>query len=61
VTERPRRILALSDIVDGAANGPGARERFGDVDLVIGCGDLPYDRRGGGTSTSTAGSSSRTG
>jgi Icc-related predicted phosphoesterase len=37
------RILALSDVVDDAANGPGVRDRFGDVDLVIGCGDLPYD------------------
>ena len=29
--------------MDQAANGPGARERFGEIDLVIGCGDLPYD------------------
>ena len=42
-TGRTQRILALSDVVDEAANGSGARERFGDVDLVIGCGDLPYD------------------
>jgi Icc-related predicted phosphoesterase len=37
------RILALSDVVDPVACGPGARERFGEIDLVIGCGDLPYD------------------
>jgi Icc-related predicted phosphoesterase len=37
------RILALSDVVDPAANGPGVRSRFPDVDLVLACGDLPYD------------------
>ncbi|HEV8535279.1 MAG TPA: metallophosphoesterase [Candidatus Limnocylindria bacterium] len=37
------RILALSDVVDEAANADTARTRFGEVDLILGCGDLPYD------------------
>ena len=37
------RILALSDVVDEAVHAPSARKRFGRVDLVLGCGDLPYD------------------
>ncbi len=36
-------ILALSDVVDEAVHAPTARARFGRVDLVLGCGDLPYD------------------
>ena len=39
----PVKILALSDEVDATVYTPEARSRFGDVDLVIGCGDLPYD------------------
>lgn len=37
------RILALSDVVDEAAYSPSVRSRFGEIDLVLGCGDLPYD------------------
>jgi len=39
----PVRILALSDQVHDSIYNLGVRERFGDVDLVLGCGDLPYD------------------
>jgi Icc-related predicted phosphoesterase len=36
------RILALSDRVVDAIYSPQACDLYGDVDLVIGCGDLPY-------------------
>lgn len=36
------KILALSDRVIDAVYSPRLRELYGDVDLVIGCGDLPY-------------------
>lgn len=36
------KVLSLSDQVVDAIYSPRVRERFGDVDLVIGCGDLPY-------------------
>jgi hypothetical protein len=36
------KILALSDKVIPFIYSPLARQRFADVDLVIGCGDLPY-------------------
>ncbi len=36
------KILALSDQVVHSIYSPDIRERYGDVDLVIGCGDLPY-------------------
>jgi len=35
------KILALSDQVVEQLYSPLVRERFGDVDLVVGCGDLP--------------------
>lgn len=36
------RILALSDrVVDGIYSAQ-VRERFGDIDLLLSCGDLPY-------------------
>jgi len=35
------RILALSDQVVEHLYSPLIKERFGDVDLVVGCGDLP--------------------
>lgn len=35
-------ILAVSDIVLEQLYSPLIRERFPDIDLVIGCGDLPY-------------------
>jgi calcineurin-like phosphoesterase family protein len=36
------KILAVSDEVVEFLYGPGLRQKFGDVDLVIGCGDLPF-------------------
>lgn len=36
------RILALSDQVLDLVYSPSASQRFADVDLVVGCGDLPY-------------------
>ncbi len=36
------KILAMSDLVVKAIYSPYLSEQYGDVDLVIGCGDLPY-------------------
>lgn len=36
------KILALSDEVAGPIYSSHIKEQYGDVDLVIGCGDLPY-------------------
>jgi len=36
------KILAVSDQELGLIYSPQIKHRFGDVDLVIGCGDLPY-------------------
>ena len=36
------KILALSDEVVDALYSPGIHDRYGDVELVIGCGDLPF-------------------
>lgn len=36
------KILTVSDKVENAIYSPGVCERFGDVDLVLGCGDLPH-------------------
>lgn len=36
------KILALSDEVVDFIYSPRVKDRFGDVDLVVGCGDLPY-------------------
>lgn len=36
------KILAISDLELGFIYSPRVKERFGDVDLVISCGDLPY-------------------
>jgi uncharacterized protein len=36
------KILAVSDIELGLIYSPQIAQRFRDVDLVIGCGDLPY-------------------
>lgn len=36
------KILAVSDQVVDAVYGGHIRERFGDADAVISCGDLPY-------------------
>ncbi len=36
------KILSISDIEIAFIYSPNIRKRFGDVDLVISCGDLPY-------------------
>lgn len=36
------KILAVSDVVVDFLYSPQAARRFPDVDLLIGCGDLPY-------------------
>jgi len=36
------KILTVSDKVEDLLYSPAIRERFGDVDLVLGCGDLPF-------------------
>jgi uncharacterized protein len=36
------KILAISDIVDGGIYSQDLKSRFGDVDLVLSAGDLPY-------------------
>jgi Icc-related predicted phosphoesterase len=36
------KILALSDEVVEFLYSPRIKERFGDVDFVVGCGDLPF-------------------
>lgn len=37
------KILTLSDVVDDRVYSPAIRDRFGDVDLVVSCGDLPFE------------------
>jgi len=37
------KILAVSDQVDERLYTPQVREYFGDVELVLGCGDLAYE------------------
>ena len=36
------KILAVSDEVSEAIYTPALKQKYGDVDLVLGCGDLPY-------------------
>jgi Icc-related predicted phosphoesterase len=36
------KILALSDRIVDVVYSPRIRDLYGDVDLVVGCGDLPY-------------------
>lgn len=36
------KVLSLSDKTLPFIYSPQIRERFGDVDLILGCGDLPY-------------------
>jgi Icc-related predicted phosphoesterase len=36
------RVLSLSDIVVQQIYNPHIRQRFSEVDLILGCGDLPY-------------------
>ena len=35
-------ILAISDKVLEYVYGPGCRQKFGHIDLIVSCGDLPY-------------------
>ena len=37
------KILTVSDVVDELVHSASAAERFQDVDLVLSCGDLPFD------------------
>jgi len=37
------KILAVSDQVENRLYSPLLQETFGDVNLLIGCGDLPYE------------------
>ncbi len=36
------KVLAISDEIVPQIYDPGIKSRFGDVDLVLGCGDLPH-------------------
>ncbi len=36
------KILAVSDEISDVIYSPTLRQKYGDVDLVLGCGDLPY-------------------
>ena len=36
------KLLAVSDLVVEGIYSSRIRERFGDVDMVLSCGDLPY-------------------
>ena len=36
------KILAISDEVVDFIYSPAVKERYGDVDLIVGCGDLPF-------------------
>ena len=38
---RAMKILAISDVVLDLLHSPLVTKRFGDVDMVLGCGDLP--------------------
>ncbi|MGW8250128.1 MAG: hypothetical protein ACWGO1_05765, partial [Anaerolineales bacterium] len=38
----PVKVLSLSDVIVQFIYSPHIRKRFPDVELVIGCGDLPY-------------------
>jgi len=37
------KILAISDVIDDLVQSPNIAQRFGDVDLVLSCGDLPFE------------------
>jgi hypothetical protein len=39
---RRMKILALSDEVVENLYGPHIKHQYGDIDLILGCGDLPY-------------------
>ncbi|MBC7235277.1 MAG: metallophosphoesterase family protein [Chloroflexi bacterium] len=36
------KILTISDVVDHLVQSPNICERFADIDLILGCGDLPF-------------------
>jgi len=36
------KLLAVSDQVVDSLYSPNVRDRFGDIDLILSCGDLPY-------------------
>ena len=36
------KILAVSDVVDSLIYSPRLRDLYGDAEIVLGCGDLPY-------------------
>lgn len=36
------KVLAISDQEESLIGSPRIKERFGDIDLVLSCGDLPY-------------------
>jgi Icc-related predicted phosphoesterase len=40
---RGYKLLALSDLTVPYVYSPSVKERFGDVDFIVGCGDLPRD------------------
>jgi uncharacterized protein len=40
---RPYRILAIADEVDRSLDSPATRAGLGEIDLIVGCGDLPVD------------------
>ncbi len=37
------KILSVSDVVVDLVQSSGMAQRFSDIDLVLGCGDLPFD------------------
>ncbi len=37
------KILSVSDVVVDLVHSPGMAQRFSDIDLVLACGDLPFD------------------
>jgi uncharacterized protein len=37
------KILAVSDMVDDRLYSAKVAERFADIEMILGCGDLPYD------------------
>ncbi|HHX45341.1 MAG TPA: metallophosphoesterase [Chloroflexi bacterium] len=37
------KILSISDVVVSLVQSPAIAQRFSDIDLVLGCGDLPFD------------------
>ena len=36
------KVLTVSDVVDNLVYSPQIRNIYGDVEVVFGCGDLPY-------------------